>query len=307
VTGGNLCLLSLRATNGNDRTIVLNQEHSFVLRDERGASAPLRPPAENAELVVPPGNRLDGELVFDCRSLDLAGPLTLSANRGTAGTSDNPYDTLPVFSLQISAERAAVDASATAGSHAAVVPIARSQLTPAAPIAAAAPPPPAAAPAPAAATGSGDRSPAALPAPRPVPKSVAQLEAALHATRAEQGLRITLPADTLFGSARDTLDPAAASPLSDLAALIAATHPRLVVIAGHTDSTGSDDDNLALSKARAHAVAAWLQARFAKNAPHLVETGYGRTRPVAPNHQADGSDNPVGREQNRRIEITLRR
>ena len=93
------CLVSLLATNGNDRTIVLNQDGSLVLTDDRGTAAALKPPADNRELVVPSGDRLDADLLFDCRNLDTAGALTLISNRGTAGTPDNPYDTLPVFTL----------------------------------------------------------------------------------------------------------------------------------------------------------------------------------------------------------------
>ena len=37
----------------------------------------------------------------------------------------------------------------------------------------------------------------------------------------------------------------------------------------------------------------------------IVERSYGRTRPVAPNRNPDGSDNPEGRAQNRRVELTL--
>lgn len=141
----------------------------------------------------------------------------------------------------------------------------------------------------------------------PAPRSVQQLEAALHAAKTDRGWRIVLSADALFGAADDTLDAAAVPPLSQLAALIAAIRPREIVVAGHTDSSGSDEDNQLLSEKRAHAVAAWLDAHAPKHRPRFVEEGYGRTRPVAPNHAADGSDNPQGRAQNRRIEITLRR
>ena len=147
----------------------------------------------------------------------------------------------------------------------------------------------------------------AVAAKGPGASSVAQLEAALHALKTGRGLRIVLPADELFGSAGSTLDANADPLLTKLAELIAATRPREVIIAGHTDSVGKDQDNQSLSEARAHEVADWLAARAPKGRPRFVEQGYGRTRPVAPNHNADGSDNPAGRAQNRRIEILLRR
>jgi outer membrane protein OmpA-like peptidoglycan-associated protein len=307
------CVVSLLATNGNDRTIVLNQDRSLVLTDDRGVAAPVKAPAENRELVVPPGDRLDADLVFDCRTLDAGGGLTLITNRGTAGTTDNPYDTLPVFTVKLPVEHS--DASPPASSRAAVAPIART-LVSAAEAAVAAPP---ASPSPAAATPAAP-APAPSPPPRPAPppakavpaknpaaSSVPQLEAALHAAKTDRGFRIVLPADELFGAAPDTLDASSDPLLAQLAELIAKTRPREVVVAGHTDSVGTDDDNLLLSQERAHVVAAWLAARAAKRGPHFVEQGYGRTRPVAPNHKADGSDNPEGRAQNRRIELLLRR
>ena len=136
--------------------------------------------------------------------------------------------------------------------------------------------------------------------------SVPQLKSALRTEETERGLRIVLPADTLFGTAPDTIAAGAAPLLEETARLIAATHPREIIVAGHTDGVGRDDDNVALSERRAHAVASWLRARSAKGAPGIVEQGYGRSRPIAPNHNPDGSDSPEGRQQNRRVEIYLR-
>lgn len=136
---------------------------------------------------------------------------------------------------------------------------------------------------------------------------VAQLEAALGATRTERGTQIVLPADALFGPAGAKIEPGAEPQLAQLAQLIAAAKPREVTVAGHTDGVGGDDENLSLSQERARAVAAWLKANTPKPGPRLVENGYGRTRPRAPNHHPDGSVNAEGRERNRRIEVTLRR
>jgi len=305
-------------------SIVLNQNRSLVLSDDRGALAPLAAPADNTELVVPAGSRLDAELLFDCRALSGAGEVTLATNRGTAGTADNPYETLPVFSLRLPVEQLPEGTALPQRSQAAVLPIARSSLTEVA-AAATAGGSPSAAPgvtgatgtASAAATSAAPRPTGAKPAAEPEasaereakepPKTATQLEATLHASHGYHGLQVVLPADALFGSARDTLDTAADPTLANVAALIAALHPREVIVAGHTDSNGSEADNLSLSKARAEAVAAWLETHVEKRRPRFVEDGYGRTRPVAPNHKADGSDNPEGRAQNRRIEITLRR
>ncbi|MGH7063515.1 MAG: hypothetical protein ACREET_05510, partial [Stellaceae bacterium] len=121
------CLVSLLATNGNDQTIVLNENGGLVLTNDEGQAAPLKPPTENRELVVPPGARLDAELLFDCRRVNAAGTLTLITNRGTAGTPDNPYDTLPVFTLTLPVEHS--DAALPESSRASVAPVARSHLS----------------------------------------------------------------------------------------------------------------------------------------------------------------------------------
>jgi outer membrane protein OmpA-like peptidoglycan-associated protein len=322
VTAPAACLVSLLATNGNDRTIVLNSNAGFVLVDDQGAAAPLNPPSDNRELVIPPGDRLDADLLFDCRRINAAGTLTLVSNRGTAGTPDNPYDTLPVFTLMLPVEHAA--AALPEGSRATVAPLPRSHLSETATPAAAAPalevparhpaaaPPAPASPPPRSSPGDATPRPAtpaettAPPAIPHKPLSLAELETALRTEKTDRGLRLVMPADALFQAKQGELDDAAATPLATLTALVEAVRPREIVVIGHTDSVGDDDANLALSKQRAHAVAAWLAAHDSKARPHFAEQGYGRTRPVAPNHNADGSDNPAGRAANRRIEIFLR-
>jgi outer membrane protein OmpA-like peptidoglycan-associated protein len=72
----------------------------------------------------------------------------------------------------------------------------------------------------------------------------------------------------------------------------------LVEVAGHTDSTGSDQYNQSLSQRRAGSVAAYLRSREVL-ADRLIEVGAGESRPIATN------DTPQGRRQNRRVEITL--
>jgi len=52
-------------------------------------------------------------------------------------------------------------------------------------------------------------------------------------------------------------------------------------------------------------VAQWLMARAGANRANLQTRGLGKTRPVAPNANPDGSDNPEGRAKNRRVEITV--
>jgi len=72
-----------------------------------------------------------------------------------------------------------------------------------------------------------------------------------------------------------------------------------LVIAGHTDSYGSDDTNMNLSRERAEAVSAYLSNEFGIPAFRSSAVGYGETQPIANN------DTPQGRERNRRIEVRI--
>jgi outer membrane protein OmpA-like peptidoglycan-associated protein len=72
----------------------------------------------------------------------------------------------------------------------------------------------------------------------------------------------------------------------------------VVEIAGHTDDRGTDSYNLTLSERRATSVAHYLQSQ-GLDGMRLITIGYGESRPTASNTTA------TGREQNRRVELTL--
>ena len=77
-----------------------------------------------------------------------------------------------------------------------------------------------------------------------------------------------------------------------------------VEISGHTDSKGDDKFNQKLSEARAKSVVEYLVSQgIDKN--RLVAVGYGELKPVAQNTNPDGTDNPEGREKNRRTEFKV--
>ncbi|MDH3538460.1 MAG: OmpA family protein [Acidimicrobiia bacterium] len=104
-----------------------------------------------------------------------------------------------------------------------------------------------------------------------------------------------------FGSAN--LTRAASETLDTVVAAITeegVSAPTIQVI-GHTDSIGSAESNLVLSERRAESVRAALAERL-PNAS-LTAFGLGETTPKAPNANPDGTDNPAGRSQNRRVEI----
>jgi outer membrane protein OmpA-like peptidoglycan-associated protein len=119
---------------------------------------------------------------------------------------------------------------------------------------------------------------------------------------------ISVPADILFDFDKDTIRPDAEAALQQINRGIAARYPQgQMLILGHTDSMGSDTYNQGLSERRAIAVQRWLTEQGGINSARMRTQGLGETRPVAPNSNPDGSDNPEGRQRNRRVEIVIAR
>ncbi|UYQ92598.1 OmpA family protein [Chitinophaga horti] len=79
-----------------------------------------------------------------------------------------------------------------------------------------------------------------------------------------------------------------------------------IELSAHTDSKGTDAYNLKLSEARAQACVNYLISKgIARN--RLESKGYGESKPIAPNNQPNGKDNPDGRQLNRRTEFKVLR
>jgi len=78
-----------------------------------------------------------------------------------------------------------------------------------------------------------------------------------------------------------------------------------VRVEGHTDSKGTEEYNQKLSERRAEAVKQYLIKKGAVESSMISATGYGESRPIAPNETPDGKDNPEGRAENRRVEILI--
>jgi outer membrane protein OmpA-like peptidoglycan-associated protein len=108
--------------------------------------------------------------------------------------------------------------------------------------------------------------------------------------------------DVFFAFDKAEIKPAELDKVAD--AMIAQCFDEML-IEGHTDSKGAPEYNLALSERRAEAVKDYLVQE--KKIPESIITtrGLGEAKPAAPNTKDDGSDNPKGREKNRRVEITV--
>ena len=77
-----------------------------------------------------------------------------------------------------------------------------------------------------------------------------------------------------------------------------------IEMSSHTDSVASDSYNIELSQRRAESTVSYL-IRKGIAADRLVAKGYGESKPIARNTNPDGTDNPEGRQRNRRTEFKI--
>jgi outer membrane protein OmpA-like peptidoglycan-associated protein len=128
-----------------------------------------------------------------------------------------------------------------------------------------------------------------------------QLDGALSSvaqiTKTARGVVVNLP-DILFDIAKATLKPNTEIALAKLAGIVQVFPKINLRIEGYTDSTGSDELNMRLSKERAEAVLGFLQKQGVA-AGRMTAVGYGPKFPVADNATVEG------RAKNRRVEIIL--
>ena len=117
------------------------------------------------------------------------------------------------------------------------------------------------------------------------------------------GTLITLEDGVLFDFGKSEIRSDASQTLKKLAEVLNNAKVPAAHIYGHTDSISDDAFNQQLSEARANAVSGELKKDGVTAT--MDATGYGESKPVAPNENADGSDNPAGRALNRRVEIFI--
>mgnify|MGYP000282771172 CR=1 FL=1 len=120
---------------------------------------------------------------------------------------------------------------------------------------------------------------------------------------------VTTPAggDSLvlyFGYDDEKLTTRSMKQLSVVASLLKQSSTKRIQIGGHTDALGDDSYNDALSQRRASKVAEMLQS-FGVRRNQINLEAFGERLPLSPNLNPDGTDNPDGRERNRRAEIYL--
>lgn len=110
---------------------------------------------------------------------------------------------------------------------------------------------------------------------------------------------VTMPQDILFATDSADLRPDLRSDLAVIAGNLQRYPDSIVLVVGHTDTTGTPGYNQRLSERRADAVAS-VMITAGVPARRVQARGAGQTMPIASN------DTEVGRAQNRRVEITIR-
>jgi outer membrane protein OmpA-like peptidoglycan-associated protein len=143
-----------------------------------------------------------------------------------------------------------------------------------------------------------------------VPLTVALASSSIALTQLDvretpQATRVELPADVLFTFGESVIRDAAVPSLQRTATLFRERHITMARVEGHTDNKGPDAVNEKLSTARADAVANWLKSQDGLTQVQFTVQGFGARQPVTPNTNPDGSDNPNGRLQNRRVTIVI--
>jgi outer membrane protein OmpA-like peptidoglycan-associated protein len=160
--------------------------------------------------------------------------------------------------------------------------------------------------------GNGHPIDAAFSVPIEIAPEPEKLSNRITITQKEETPWIRIDGDALFDFDKDSIKPEGEKVLQQAGAVI---HNLLhigkglyrgILIEGHTDSKGEPEYNIDLSNRRARSVAHWLLKKGYVTKGQVVNVkGYGATNPAKPNTRLDGSDDPAGRAQNRRVEVFL--
>ncbi|MEO0998770.1 MAG: OmpA family protein [Pseudomonadota bacterium] len=117
-------------------------------------------------------------------------------------------------------------------------------------------------------------------------------------TRNGDNITLNMPSNITFATDSSDLSPAFFDVLGSVSKVLNKYEKTVIEVAGHTDSTGSDQYNQGLSQRRANAVSRYLGAQGIMD-QRVITLGLGEQYPVADN----GTD--AGRAMNRRVELTL--
>ena len=111
--------------------------------------------------------------------------------------------------------------------------------------------------------------------------------------------RVVQHAELNFEKSSDTIGTSARSLLDEIVEIAFDCPSLMISVTGHTDNTGNEASNRALSKARAESVVAYLSERGI-DPGRLSAAGAGSDTPIASNEDA------AGRQENRRIDFEVK-
>ncbi len=114
----------------------------------------------------------------------------------------------------------------------------------------------------------------------------------------DDSIRLVMPGNITFKTDSADINSSFYPVLNSVARVLKKYDNSTVLVSGHTDSTGSAEYNLKLSRERAQSVASYLEGQGIKSSRFEV-LGMGSSNPIASNDTADG------REKNRRVEIKI--
>ncbi|HTE42606.1 MAG TPA: OmpA family protein, partial [Steroidobacteraceae bacterium] len=117
-------------------------------------------------------------------------------------------------------------------------------------------------------------------------------------TRNGNNITLNMPGSITFASNSSDLNQQFFAVLDSVGLVLKEYDKSVVEVAGHTDSTGSKQLNQSLSERRASTVSNYLAGR-GLNGKRFIVVGAADDHPVASNATPDG------RQQNRRVELTI--
>ena len=120
----------------------------------------------------------------------------------------------------------------------------------------------------------------------------------VQVVREGDNLRLIMPGDITFATDSSTISPNFNPVLQDVANVVNNYEKTVLMIKGHTDDTGSEQYNQALSERRASAVKNVL-TNYSVNPTRITTVGMGEYAPKVPNSSA------ANRSMNRRVELEI--
>ncbi|MEA2078918.1 MAG: OmpA family protein [Pseudomonadota bacterium] len=117
-------------------------------------------------------------------------------------------------------------------------------------------------------------------------------------TRVGDEIILNMPGNVTFATGSSNIKSNFYDVLNSVSLVLKEYDKTVIEVAGHTDSRGTDAYNQSLSEKRAGSVGQYLRSQGLVDM-RIITVGYGESHPVM------GNDTEAGRQQNRRVELTL--